>query len=399
MPVTKSTAVLLGPREAAIAAAESLGVAVVVVVEPGRAGREAGDWPVIETGWTRSRDELVAALRGFGFAGPVSCFGFGELGAGAAAEVNRALGWRGNEPESLVAFRDKALLRALVGDRAGKPVAHVLGRTTAQLAVGIERIGLPCVVKPVDGSGSAGVRLLSDREDATAFLRTTLDSTRPYLVEEYLTGAEFSVEAISVAGRHRIVAVTERRTAGVPPFVATGHTLPVRLPEAECTAVADLVRATLDATGYRYGPSHTEVILTGDGPRLIESHGHPGGDRISDLQQLALGQDVYALTMAAVLGLPTPPGREHPQVAGIRYVTFDRALPIPETSTELVASLPGVAEVRITATAGGRRVPAAGAADRHGYVLAVADTRDELESRLDCAVRTLTATPAGCSGT
>ncbi|MGW4651413.1 MFS transporter [Kitasatospora sp. NPDC004289] len=390
MPETLPTAVLLGPRDTVVTAAESLGLAVVVVADPTQPAPPATDWPVIETPWTTDTTELVTRLREFGFTGPVSCFGFGELGSSVCAEVNQELGWTGNPPEALAAFKDKARLRALVGDRAGKPVVHALGRTQAELTAAIERIGLPCVVKPVDGTGSAGVRLLTDREDATCFLREARDSG-PYLVEEYLSGPEFSVEAVSVAGRHRIVAVTEKRTTGAPQFVETGHTLPVRLPEAETAAVSALVRATLDATGYRYGPSHTEVILTGDGPRLVESHGRPGGDRISDMQQLALGEDVFALAMAAVFGLPLPAGRERPRVAGIRYVTFDGTLPMPETSTELVASLPGVTEVHITVPVGQLPAPILKSGDRHGFVLAVADTREELEARLDCAVRTLTA--------
>ncbi|MCY0931110.1 MFS transporter [Streptomyces sp. H27-H1] len=390
MPETMPTAVLLSPRDKMIAAAESLGLAVVVVDDPTQPRPPATGWPVIETVWTTSRDELVARLREFAFTGPVVCFGFGELGSGISAEVNQELGWPGNPPEALAAFKNKARLRALVGDRAGKPVAHVLGRTTAELAAGIERIGLPCVVKPVDGSGSAGVRLLTDGQDASRFLREA-EGAGPHLVEEYLIGAEFSVEAVSVAGRHRILAVTEKQTTGAPQFVETGHTLPVRLPSEDAAAVAALVQATLDATGYRFGPSHTELMLTADGPRLIESHGRAGGDRISDMQQLALGEDVYALTMAALFGLPLPAGREHPRVAGIRYVTFDGTLPMPETSTELVASLPGVTEVHITVPAGRLPAPILKSGDRHGFVLAVADTRDELEARLECAVRTLTA--------
>lgn len=389
MPETRPTAVLLSPRDKMIAAAESLGLAVVVVDDPTQPRPPATGWPLIETVWTTSKDELVVMLKEFGFTGPVICFGFGELGSGVSAEVNQELGWPGNPPEALAAFKNKARLRALVGDRAGKPVAHVLGRTVAELAAGIERIGLPCVVKPVDGSGSAGVRLLTDSQEADRFLREA-EGAGPHLVEEYLTGAEFSVEAVSVAGRHRILAVTEKQTTGAPQFVETGHTLPVRLPAEDTAAVAALVQATLDATGYRFGPSHTELVLTADGPRLIESHGRAGGDRISDMQQLALGENVYALTMAALFGLPMPAGREFPRVAGIRYVTFDGTVPMPDINSELIASLPGVTEVHIAVPSGRLPPPILKSGDRHGFVLAVADTRDELEARLERAVRALT---------
>ncbi|MEV6345222.1 ATP-grasp domain-containing protein [Actinoplanes sp. NPDC051851] len=349
----------------------------------------AGDWPVIQTNWTESRDDMVRRLRELNLPAPVSCFGFGELSAVTAAAVNQELGWPGTPPATQLAFKDKAALRSLVGDRAGAPVAYTVCRSPADLPAAAARIGYPVVAKPVDGSGSAGVRLLTNPAEAELAARELTAGT-PYLVEEYLTGTEYSVEATSSAGRHRVLAITEKLTTGAPSFVETGHTLPVHLPEQHAAAITALVAATLDAAGYRNGPSHTEVMLTATGPRLIESHGRPGGDRISDMLALALGEDVFGHAMAAVFELP-PPAAARPRVAGIRYVTFDHTTPMPEISTALVVSLPGVAEVHISVPAGQVPAPVAKSADRHAFVLAVGDTRDELEARLDTAIRTMTA--------
>jgi hypothetical protein len=38
--------------------------------------------------------------------------------------------------------------------------------------------------------------------------------------------------------------------------------------------------ALLEAVGHRDGPAHTELKLTRNGPRIIESHNRQGGDRI-----------------------------------------------------------------------------------------------------------------------
>ncbi|MFD7922991.1 ATP-grasp domain-containing protein [Streptomyces sp. NPDC059740] len=384
------TAVLLGPRDTVVAAAHRLGLDLVIVADPTQPRPPATDWPEIETAWTKDSGELVDRLRALDIAGPASCFGFGELGTAVSAAVNRELGWPGNPPEAPVAFKNKAALRALVADRAGAPVAHRLCGSGPEVAAAAAEIGYPCVVKPVDGSGSAGVRYLADPAQTERFLAEgELDG--PHLVEEYLVGTEYSVEGMSVDGRHRVLAVTEKTTTGTPYFVETGHTMPVRLPARDAAAVTALVTATLDAAGHRYGPSHTEVMLTADGPRLIESHARPGGDRISDMLVLALGEDVFGQTMAAVLGLPLPPAADRPRVAGIRYVTFEDAVPVPATSTALVTSLPGVVEVHIGVPAGKVPGPIRKSGDRHGFVLAVADDRDALEARLDSAVRTLTA--------
>jgi D-alanine-D-alanine ligase len=52
---------------------------------------------------------------------------------------------------------------------------------------------LPCIVKPVDEDGSAGIDLDSVCEDADARARATMRLVGPALVEEFLPGREFSV--------------------------------------------------------------------------------------------------------------------------------------------------------------------------------------------------------------
>ncbi|MGW7005814.1 ATP-grasp domain-containing protein [Streptomyces sp. NPDC054933] len=381
---------LLNPRDLVISAARTLDVAMVVATLPGTPEPEEVPGPVIRTPWDTDPGELIERLSVLDLPGPVSCFGFGELGSAVSAVVNRRMGWPGNPPEALEAFKDKARLRAAVGDRAGVPVAHVTCRAKEEIRPAIDRIGFPCVVKPVDGTGSSGVRYLTGPDEAERYL-AALDFQTPHLVEEFLTGTEYSVEAMSSPAGHRILAITEKMTTGAPHFVETGHTLPVRLDPAAEAAIAEVVTATLDAAGYRYGPSHTEVMLTAAGPRLIESHGRPGGDRISDMLELSLGEDVFEQAMSAVFGLPMPTEPTRTRVAGIRYVTFDRTVPMPGIDTRPVASLPGVTEVGIAVPAGKLPPEVRKSGNRHGFVVATGDTRDELESNLARAVRTLTA--------
>ena len=58
----------------------------------------------------------------------------------------------------------------------------------------------------------------------------------------------------------------------------------------------------LDALGFRYGPFHTELMLTPKGPRLIETAARPmGGFFPNDLMRQIFGFDHAALTLDAVL--------------------------------------------------------------------------------------------------
>jgi hypothetical protein len=389
------TAVLLNPRARVIGAAAALGCATVVVADPALPLPDEVPGEPVRASWLDGPGEITALLRRTRFPGPVSCFGFDEAGSLTAASVNDRMGWPGNPPAALRAFQDRALLRSVVGDRAGVPVAHEVCPTRDRVPEAAARIGYPCVVKPVDGARSAGGRYLAGPADAEEFAAARSPLRTPHLVEEFLAGRAYSVEAVSSPRGHRVLAVTEKSTTGAPHFVETGHILPVDLaPETE-REITGLVTGVLDAAGLRYGPSHTELVLTTEGARLVEAHALPGGDHITDLLALALGEDVFAQAIAGPLGLVAPAPRTGPRVAGVRYVTFRGAVPAHDVRTELVTSLPGVAEVRIDVPPGEAptpvRAPVRAPGGGHAFVLATGRDRDELERNLDRATRTLTA--------
>ncbi len=73
----------------------------------------------------------------------------------------------------------------------------------------VERIGLPCVIKPDDGFGGEGVMLAHDRAELAACLETLRESPSPVLVQEYIAtskGRDVRVMTIS----HRAVAAISR---------------------------------------------------------------------------------------------------------------------------------------------------------------------------------------------
>ena len=131
---------------------------------------------------------------------------------------------------------------------------------------------LPVVVKPARLSASRGIFLLTDPADLPAWgeMLAAYSYDGPLLVEEYLCGPEFSVETLTVRGEHHVIGVTRKLLGPLPHFVERGHLsgLPAT---AETTQIAALAVELLDAVGYQCGPAHTEIILTADGPRIVES--------------------------------------------------------------------------------------------------------------------------------
>ena len=76
----------------------------------------------------------------------------------------------------------------------------------------------------------------------------------------------------------------------------------VRQPNETEKTLLSYTLKVLDALGFRYGPSHTELMLTPKGPRLIETAARPmGGFFPDDLMRQIFGFDHASLTLDAVL--------------------------------------------------------------------------------------------------
>ncbi|MCY7294561.1 ATP-grasp domain-containing protein [Alteromonas sp. a30] len=152
----------------------------------------------------------------------------------------------------------------------------------------------PLMFKPLHGNASSGVSKLSGVEDIEPALVKLRESGFgfPVLVEAYLTGPEFSVEAISEGGQHVIIGITEKLKDDIT-FIELGHIFPAQLDEQVEKQINQYVDDVLSALGVTDGPTHTEIILTESGPRIVETHSRAGGDNIFRLMELSTGIDIY----------------------------------------------------------------------------------------------------------
>lgn len=388
-------AVLLSPRPAEVRAAREVGARTLVLAPdlsaPGIREAVAVAHDALTVDWLDHPGLLMAIGHLSAYPARVSVFGFAEASALVAARVNEALRFPGNPHAAVAYLTDKVALRGKVNQLTGTPVRFEQCDRVTHLVAAAEQVGFPCVAKPRTGSGGQGVHLLRDVADA-ALLAAELVSDPVLIVEEFLDGPEYSVLAHSRDGEHTVLAVAEKHLSDGPGFTENGHDLPAGLDPRDRARVEELVTATLGAAGHRSGLSLTEVVRTEHGPRLIESHAHPGPGRLGDLLALATGTDPVALAVATALRLPVP--EFHPpsggRCAGIRILRLPpgRLLEAVHGIDEAYA-LPGVADIGITVRVGSHVPEATSRAAGHGFVTAVAACPGELEALLGKALSLL----------
>ncbi|WP_160112743.1 acetyl-CoA carboxylase biotin carboxylase subunit family protein [Mycobacterium sp. 3519A] len=342
-----------------------------------------------------SADTLIDLLGSIRRRSPVTALAcFLESAILAAAVAADALGIPSNPLDAVRTAQNKALTR-LALQRHGVPQQpwRLCSSLDDVLAFRDALAGAPIVVKPVTGAGSAGVRLIRDDADLHAAWDSIsglkwwalLDNPdHSVIAEAVLTGDEFSVEAMSVAGRHEILAVTGKLTTGEPEFVELGHWQPAVLRPDQREAVLNRTVEVLDAIGHRTGPSHTEVMVDGLTVGVVETHTRFGGDQIWELTQLTTGRHFATETIFALLDRPAPePGVRH-GAAAMRKL--DWANPV---HLDAARSRTGV--VRVSAPTRQRREEVTAitdSSDLNGYVLTVGVNMTQAWSRAEGASAT-----------
>lgn len=220
-----------------------------------------------------------------------------------ATVVAEALGLPTYAPDLVALVEDKHATRErLAKSGLEETPSAVVDSTEAVLAFAREH-GYPCVVKPTTGTASKGVSIIHGPAESTPAFERAAGAARwqQVVVEEFLQGPQYSVEAFSEEGEHVVVAITQKYSDPVS-LVELGHVMPAPLPpEEEETLVAHVVGA-LDALGIGHGPTHTEVILTDHGPRIVETHLRTGGDELWNMVTDATGVDLIEAQLRQVLG-------------------------------------------------------------------------------------------------
>lgn len=255
------------------------------------------------------------------------------------------------------------------------------------------------ILKPRNGVGSSEVVLLRGNDD----IDQLLDDTLPALAEEQVLGQLYSVEALSFAGTHRIIAITKKRDMGhlaANGFVAAQQTLQSAsvLETPDYKAIEPIVHECLNRIGLKDGPSHTELILSKDGPKIVETHNRTGGDKIHEMTILVTGIDMVWSALNWYVNQADLTQRFQKNLHKAASIRFFDTKPGRVTEMKGLSGQryrPGVVEIVCRAALGTTVPSILSARDRIGYVLTVANSPVMAESIAADAMNEITITTVG----
>jgi biotin carboxylase len=203
----------------------------------------------------------------------------------SVAYVAEKLGLPGIPYETALDCTDKVRMRTkLAAAGVGEPKFKLIKKESTNdtnYTNVLTELNFPLVVKPCDNMGARGCR----RVDNLTELKDAVDAAMPFsrsgrvIVEEYMDGPEFSVDALVFDGKIVICGLADRHIFFPPYFVEMGHTMPTELATVEragaapCTNYTNLINtfcAGVRALGITLGAAKGDIKLTAKGPMIGE---------------------------------------------------------------------------------------------------------------------------------
>lgn len=241
------------------------------------------------------------------------------------AEAREALGIPGLGVTASRQFRDKALMKTVLG-HAGVPCARHAMVGEREVAEAFARdVDFPLVVKPPSGAGGKGTYRLDSPANLNEYLDLApLDPKNPSLFEEFVHGTEYSFDSVVIAGRPVWYSISRYMPSPLEVLQNDWIQWCVMLPRDVSGAEFDPIRKAgfdgVKALGLETGLSHMEWFrLQNDRIAISEVGARPPGAQFTSLLSYAHDLDFYrAWPRLMVFDEFEPPERRY--AAGAAYI-------------------------------------------------------------------------------
>ncbi len=303
------------------------------------------------------------------------------------AAIASECGLAGISEETAIKATDKGAMREALLN-AGVPVpVFYKAENLSDFFAAVNKMTGSFMVKPADSSGSRGILKVENKDKATEAYEYAKSFSRNgiVVVEDCMVGPEVSVETLAYEGEVHVIQITDKITTGAPHFVEMGHTQPTRLNCAD--EIKRVAIAANKAIGIEYGPSHTEIIVTEEGPKIVELGARLGGDCITThLVPLSTGVNMVEACIKIALGMKPDMKSTMSCGSAIRYFHQSPGFIKSISGIEEAGRISGIQQISIVHGVGERITEIVDSGSRMGFVIAQGKDADDASQKCEEAL-------------
>jgi biotin carboxylase len=327
------------------------------------------------------------------------------------AAVCQRLSLRHNSVESVRAAGNKHSMRVMFDQAGVASPGFTLCRLDAEPGKLAGEISYPCVVKPLELSGSQGViradnesefvravgrltrivQAAANRDAGTRGVeehRVATDQqpslTSHFLVEDFISGPEVALEGLISRGVLQPLALFDKPDPLEGPFFEeTIYLTPSRLPAAVQERIVNCTSQAVKALGLSEGPIHAEIRLGVDGLSVIEVNARSIGGQCSRVLKFGTGMSLEELIIRHALDADFRPPQHDRKPAGVMMIPIPRAGRLTEVrGVPDAEAVSGIERVSITAHPGQELLPLPEGSLYPGFLFARASSPAAVEAAL-----------------
>ncbi|WP_239773044.1 ATP-grasp domain-containing protein [Mammaliicoccus sp. I-M36] len=148
------------------------------------------------------------------------------------------------------------------------------------------------ILKPIDGGASQDIFLITQDSIIKEVWYEFKKNNKVGIIEEFISGKEYSIEAISLMGEHIIVGITDKLKNNK--FIEEGQIFPSNIKLDSKNNIIEFVISTLNKLKIYNSITHTEIIVDNSSNIfLVETHIRPGGDCIPKLIEFSTNTNIF----------------------------------------------------------------------------------------------------------
>ncbi|MFS0788804.1 ATP-grasp domain-containing protein [Shouchella sp. 1P09AA] len=308
----------------------------------------------------------------------IGALSFTEFALESTAYIVKELDIKGNRLTPTILTRDKQKMRDKLNACKFENNKYAIVNSLEEAYKSSENVGFPLIMKPIKAGGSAGVIKIDDTKSLkNAWGKLKELNYDSYILEEYFSGIEFSIETISFNKKHYLVAITEKITTGAPNFIELGHNLPADISFTLKERIREFVFNFLDVIEQDLGPAHTEIKVFNGEFKIIESQTRVGGDRIWKMIELSTGIDMFRETINSIYNDKLDLIFTKESYSFIRFFSLENVILENVTGIDRANSLKNIIDIKITKEKGERIGGLNSSNSRSGYIIATSTDYQE----------------------